>query len=68
ATTADGIGVITGTAAGLEMLEVEGRAVATVDAITEFAEINGLERVWSKVFYGYMERTPSGGLHWYYRV
>jgi hypothetical protein len=42
ATTADGIGVITGTDAGLEMLEVEGRAVGTVDTITDLADANAL--------------------------
>ena len=66
-----GIGVITGKVSGnLEMLELEGRAVAQkmhLD-IAEIANSSGLDDLWSRLNAGYVELTPSGGLHWLYRV
>jgi len=69
--TAEGVGVICGAVSGnLEMLELEGRAVARkmhLD-ITEIARNSGLESLWNKLNAGYVETTPSGGLHWLYRI
>jgi len=66
-----GIGVITGKVSGnLEMLELEGRAVAQkmhLD-IAEIANNSGLGDLWNTLNAGYVEITPSGGLHWLYRV
>ena len=66
-----GIGVITGKVSGnLEMLELEGRAVAEkmhLD-IAEIANNSGLGDLWQRLNAGYVEITPSGGLHWLYRV
>jgi hypothetical protein len=66
-----GIGVITGKVSGsLEMLELEGRAVAQkmhLD-IAEIANNSGLGDLWNSLNAGYVEITPSGGLHWLYRV
>lgn len=66
-----GIGVITGTVSGnLEMLELEGRAVAQKMhlEIAEIANNSGLGDLWNTLNAGYVEITPSGGLHWLYRV
>jgi KaiC/GvpD/RAD55 family RecA-like ATPase len=52
------------------MLELEGRAVARkmhLD-IAEIAKNSGLEHLWNKLNSGYVETTPSGGLHWLYRI
>ena len=68
---AEGVGVICGAVSGnLEMLELEGRAVAGkmhLD-IAEIAKNSGLESLWNKLNSGYVETTPSGGLHWLYRI
>jgi len=67
----DGIGVITGKVSGnLEMLELEGRAVAEKMhlEIAEIANNSGLGDLWQRLNAGYVELTPSGGLHWLYRV
>ncbi|CAK0756324.1 hypothetical protein CCP3SC1AL1_2250006 [Gammaproteobacteria bacterium] len=67
----DGIGVITGKVSGnLEMLELEGRAVAEKMhlEIAEIANNSGLGDLWQRLNQGYVELTPSGGLHWLYRV
>lgn len=67
----DGIGVITGAVSGnLEMLELEGRAVAEKMhlEIAEIANNSGLGDLWQRLNGGYVELTPSGGLHWLYRV
>jgi len=67
----DGIGVITGAVSGnLEMLELEGRAVAEKMhlEIAEIANNSGLGELWQRLNAGYVELTPSGGLHWLYRV
>jgi len=67
----NGIGVITGKVSGsLEMLELEGRAVAQkmhLD-VAEIANNSGLGDLWQRLNSGYVELTPSGGLHWLYRV
>jgi hypothetical protein len=67
-----GIGLVTGTISGnLELLELEGRAVAegAVQQITELITAAGLADLWVTITgHGYAERTPSGGLHILYRV
>lgn len=68
---AQGVGVICGKVSGnLEMIELEGRAVADKlhIEIAEIAKNSGLEELWNKINSGYVETTPSGGLHWLYRV
>lgn len=67
----EGIGVITGEISGnLEMLELEGRAVASKmhTDIAEIAKSSGLGDLWERINSGYVEATPSGGIHWLYRV
>jgi len=68
---AQGVGVICGAVSGnLEMLELEGRAVAEkmhLD-LKEMASNAGLGGVWDRINNGYVEMTPSGGIHWLYRI
>lgn len=66
----DGIGFICGkVSGGLEMLEFEGRAVADgmLTAYEEAAQAAGIGDVLERIAQGYMEATPSGGIHLIYR-
>ena len=67
----DGIGILCGAASGgIEMLELEGAAVKEgllPQLQATFAE-HSQSALWQKLMNGYMEITPSGGIHWYYRV
>ena len=68
---AQGVGVICGAISGnLEMIELEGRAVAEKLHIElkDLAIASGLGDVWQRLNDGYVEMTPSGGLHWLYRI
>jgi hypothetical protein len=67
----DGVGIICGAVSGnLEMLELEGRAVAKKLHIElrEIFEKSQHGELWTRLVNGYMEATPSGGIHWLYRV
>jgi hypothetical protein len=67
--THDGLGTITGTVSGgLEMLEVEGRAIALAIELGELLTGHGYGSLWARINNGYVEGTPGGGVHWYYRV
>lgn len=69
--TFDGIGLVCGAVSGnLEMLELEGRAIAEGISVrmAEIAEASGLAELWSRVVVGYSETSPSGGIHFLYRV
>jgi hypothetical protein len=69
--SATGIGIVTGKVSGnLEMVELEGRAVAEgcLDEIREIAINSGLEDLWTIISSGYVERTPSGGIHFLWRI
>lgn len=71
ATTAQGFGVVTGAVSGnLELLELEGRAVAANLHIhaKDLAYDSGLGDLWDILASTYVEQTPSGGLHWLYRI
>lgn len=67
-----GIGVICGAVSNnLEMLELEGRACNSLafDAIRFEAQARGIEALWdSLILDGYAEWTPSGGIHFLYRI
>jgi hypothetical protein len=65
---ADGFGIITGTHARIEMLEVEGRAIDTIAELKQLAADNGMTELLNKVLRSYRELTPTAGFHWYYRV
>ena len=69
--SATGMGIITGKVSGnLEMVELEGRAVAEgcLDEIREIAINSGLSDLWTIISTGYVERTPSGGIHFLWRI
>jgi hypothetical protein len=67
-----GLGLVCGAVSGnLEMLELEGRAVAegALPELTALLTEAGLAELWVRITgEGYAERTPSGGLHFLYRV
>jgi len=66
-----GVGVVCGNiSGGLEMLEFEGAAVADnmLEHFEKLVDDAGLWPVWERIIYGWMETTPSGGVHVYYRV
>jgi hypothetical protein len=66
---ADGIGAVCGAVSGgLEMLELEGRALDKLGEIAEAATAAGLADLWARFTLGYCERSPSGGVHWLYLV
>lgn len=64
-----GLGVICGAISdGLEMAEIEGRAIERLAEVRATAEASGLAELLARVEGGYVEQSPSGGLHWLYRV
>jgi len=65
----DGIGLVTGAASGnLEMLEVEARAIHLVAELATLMDDNGFGELWKRINTGYIEASPSGGIHWHYRI
>lgn len=65
----DGLGVVCGAVSGgLEMLELEGRAVDLGTGLAQILTDNGGADLWARLCAGYLERSPSGGYHWLYRV
>ena len=68
---ATGLGIVTGAVSGnLEMVELEGRAFAEglLDEARNIALNSGLGELWQIISNGYVELTPSGGLHWLWRI
>ncbi len=64
-----GIGVITGEVSGsLEMLEFEGRATGLLKNFEALMQEHQLGDLWGRLTSGWVERSPSGGVHWFYRV
>jgi hypothetical protein len=64
---ADGLGVLCGQISGnLFMIEIEGRAATlqTIDLLTHRAKENNILDLFERLNSGYVERSPSGGLHW----
>jgi hypothetical protein len=67
----DGFGLVCGAiSGGLEMLEFEGRAIheEQLAAYQNALDDHGLMGLWKRIVNGYMEATPSGGMHVLYRV
>lgn len=66
-----GVGIICGAVSGsLELLELEGRANSTenLDKIEEQCRQLGCAEDWHTIMNGYVEATPSGGIHILYRL
>jgi putative DNA primase/helicase len=61
-----GIGLVCGKVSGnLECLEFDD--LATYDAYKALATVVGLGDLVEQVEAGYLEQSPSGGIHWLYR-
>lgn len=66
-----GIGIVPGAVSGnLEMLELEGRAVqeGILTELVRLAAAAGIDDTLTNLLLGYLETTPSGGLHILYRL
>jgi len=67
----DGLGILTGAVSGnFELLELEGRAVEEMywSRLGQAFFDHDQHELWERIQEGYIERTPSGGIHFYYRV
>lgn len=63
------IGVVTGPVSGnLELAEIEGRAAHEMHALQELAYNTGLKGLWDRLCTGWLEQSPSGGYHFFYRL
>lgn len=65
-----GLGIITGAISGnLELLELEGRArdAGALHQLGETALASGLAELWRRVTTGWMNLSPSGGVHFLVR-
>ena len=64
-----GVGIITGTISGnVEMAEVEGRGADRLPEIAQLAQDSGMGELWAKLCSGWLEQSPSGGWHWFYKI
>lgn len=66
-----GVGLVTGAISGnIEMFELEGRAVneGARDRILPALKAAGVHEVWQQLVRGYAEHSPSGGIHFIYRI
>lgn len=66
-----GVGVVCGSVSGnLELLELEGRAVAEgfIPAMTAACDERGIGDTWRTLLATCAESSPSGGMHLFYRV
>lgn len=63
------IGAVCGApSGGLELLEIEGPYVSELEAVGRAAGAAGLLELFERVNNGWCEQSPSGGIHWLYRV
>lgn len=66
-----GVAVICGAVSGgLEMLELEGRAVSrqNIALLADACNERGIGDAWNQLVFGYREESPSGGVHFLYRI
>jgi hypothetical protein len=64
-----GLGVASGSVSGnLLMIEVEGRAADRIDELREMAADSSMGNLWNRLNTGWVERSPSGGVHWFLRT
>ncbi|MGW5852131.1 phage/plasmid primase, P4 family [Streptomyces sp. NPDC055254] len=66
-----GVGVVCGgVSGGMELLELEGRAVeeGVLAQLVDILANSGMAELWQRLATGWLERSPSGGLHFHYRV
>lgn len=63
------LGIVTGPISGnLELAEIEGDYAELLPDLVKLADEAGARAVWDKVTAGWLEISPSGGYHWFYRV
>lgn len=63
-----GVAVVCGeVSGGLLMIETEGRASQVAASLPDIAASEGLGDLWNRVSNGWVERSPSGGTHWFVR-
>lgn len=60
-----GIGIVTGAASGIELFEFDDGT--TYEEYKRAAYTCGYGPLVERIERGYCERTPSGGIHWFYR-
>lgn len=66
-----GIALICGQVSGnLEMCEIEGRAIADglLKNVHSACDDMGAGEIWDRLFNGYSQESPSGGIHLLYRI
>lgn len=64
-----GVGAIMGTVSGgVELLELEGRAMERVPELEAALIRAGLADVWARLDEGWVEESPSGGVHYLHRL
>ncbi|PTU56711.1 hypothetical protein DBB34_07945 [Sphaerisporangium cinnabarinum] len=67
--TDHGLAVVQGAVSGrAELVELEGRAVDALPDLAALARDTGLGDLWARLGAGWVERSPSGGFHWHYRL
>lgn len=63
------LGVVQGAVSGnAELTELEGRATHLLPDLKALAHDTGLGDLWDTVTTGWVEMSPSGGLHFHYRL
>lgn len=63
-----GIGLVCGdVSGGLVLCEIEGRMIERYDQIVQRCQAAGVGDILTRID-SYRERSPSGGLHWLYRI
>lgn len=53
---------------GLELLEIEGQFLDRMPELETLINQTGLDQLWARLQHGWVERSPSGGIHWIYRI
>lgn len=53
---------------GMEMTEIEGRAVDRMSDLGHACDAAGIGDLWNRLLIGYAETSPTGGVHFIYRV
>ncbi len=65
----DGVAVLTGRASGnIEMLEMEDHCIERLEELARIAEGTGIGELFQRMTNGWSELTPSGGIHFYFRI
>ncbi|MFD6094557.1 phage/plasmid primase, P4 family [Oerskovia sp. NPDC060338] len=67
--TTNGLAAVQGHVSGNAVLiELEGRAAASLPDLAALAHDTGLSDLWARITTGWLEQSPSGGFHFHVRV